>query len=238
MEQGFLQYNHDAVSRTLLCQIHQGEEWWWAALADSPMTSYWLFVCSTLFSSFTMCPFKLVKLLCTLGLFSLVGKACTLGSVGVLFSNIYGPALVCVWGRCHFGYESRSVNDVWFWVLGEQELRKVPFQANIFFLYVYGRLAHETWAAGKNRYSIMPKLHYLSHVALQLRQQSDLADWCQNPLGCSVQLQEDFIGRPSRASRRVNVRQLHRNVIHRCLILAHLALQRSDGDQRGWDCFS
>ena len=156
--------------------------------------------------------------------------------VDALFSNIDGPTLVCeADGTSAMNRALSTMYGSGYWV--NKNCAKSLSRQVFFFLYVYGRLAHETLAVGKNRYSLMPKLHYLSHVALQLRQQSDLVDWCQNPLGCSVQLQEDFIGRPSRASRRVNIRQLHRNVIHRCLILAQLALQRSDGDQRGRDCY-
>ena len=107
-----------------------------------------------------------------------------------------------------------------------------------FFLYTYQCLAHASLAAGKNRFSMMPKLHCLSHTALQLKKQAEGADWVQNPLSFSVQMQEDFIGRPARVSRRCNIRQVHRNVLHRCLILAQVALEKSDEDHRGRDCYA
>ena len=107
-----------------------------------------------------------------------------------------------------------------------------------FFLYTYQCLAHASLAAGKNRFSMMPKLHCLSHTALQLKKQAEGADWVQNPLSSSVQMQEDFIGRPARVSRRCNIRQVHRNVLHRCLILAQVALEKSDEDYRGRDCYA
>ena len=91
--------------------------------------------------------------------------------------------------------------------------------------------------SGKNRFPIMPKLHCLAHVAVELRKQADQSFWVQNPLSASVQLQEDFIGRPSRVSRRVNVRQIHRNVLHRSLILSQIALEKSDEDLRGLDAY-
>jgi len=94
-----------------------------------------------------------------------------------------------------------------------------------------------TMVSGKPRFAMMPKLHYLAHAALQLKRQSELASWAQNPLGASVQLQEDFIGRPSRVSRRVDIRQVHRNVIHRCLVLSEMALVNADVDDRGMDAY-
>ncbi|CAL1161150.1 unnamed protein product [Cladocopium goreaui] len=48
---------------------------------------------------------------------------------------------------------------------------------------------------------------------------------------------EDFIGRPSRVSRRVDIRRVHRNVMLRCLILSEQALQKSDDDDRGMDAY-
>ena len=105
------------------------------------------------------------------------------------------------------------------------------------FVYSYQRCAYLTHVARKPRFALMPKLHYLAHAALQMKQQANLGQWIQNPLGASVQLQEDFIGRPSRVSRRVNIRQVHRNVMFRCLILSEMALLRADDDPRGMDAY-
>lgn len=102
-----------------------------------------------------------------------------------------------------------------------------------FFLQAYHYLASAALQQGKRRFSLMPKLHYLCHAAVDLKNQSQNSAWCRNPLGTSVQVQEDFIGRPSRVSRRVDVRQVHKNTMNRCLLLAELALLKSDEDVRG-----
>ena len=123
-----------------------------------------------------------------------------------------------------------------FWV--KNDVAKTLGRQIGFFLFTYQRLAHAMWTSGKNRFGMMPKLHFLAHASLQLLRQSESSNWCQNPLACSVQVQEDFIGRPSRVSRRVNIRQAHRNVINRCLILSAMALQRAYEDKRATDAYA
>lgn len=106
-----------------------------------------------------------------------------------------------------------------------------------FFLGTYHKLAFEANAAGKHRYALVPKMHCLAHIALALKRQSEVAEFAQNPLATSVQMQEDFIGRPARVSRRVDLRQIHRNVALRTLILAQKALSNSDKDDRHMDAY-
>lgn len=111
--------------------------------------------------------------------------------------------------------------------------------ANCFFHFLgsYQRLAYLTFVAGKARYQLIPKLHYMHHFAVDLDRQASHSRWAQNPLATSVQCQEDYVGRPSRASRRVNIRRLHRNVISRILILQCQALVKADQDQRGMNAY-
>lgn len=73
----------------------------------------------------------------------------------------------------------------------------------------------------------------MHHFAIKLLEQSTSSKWVENPLSTSVQCQEDFVGRPSRVSRRVGIRRLHRNVISRILILQCRALIQADQDARG-----
>ena len=106
-----------------------------------------------------------------------------------------------------------------------------------FFLGTYHKLAFETHAAGKHRYAFVSKMHCLAHIAVGLKRQSEVAEFAENPLATSVQLQEDFIGRPARLSRRVDLRQIHRNVVSRTLILAQKALSNSDLDDRHMNAY-
>ena len=65
------------------------------------------------------------------------------------------------------------------------------------------------------------------------RAEEDKTTWTVNPLAESVQMQEDWIGRPSRLSRRVCPKLIHRRVCQRSLISVMQYLKRADKDQRG-----
>ena len=76
------------------------------------------------------------------------------------------------------------------------------------FLDSYARLARMTHRLGLRRFGLIPKLHFCHHLFLELLHQSQASGsesncWSLNPLSFSVQMQEDYIGRPSRVSRRV-----------------------------------
>lgn len=103
-----------------------------------------------------------------------------------------------------------------FWLMSWKGKRVA--ECFLFFLASYQRLAYLALNARKNRFQMIPKLHYFHHIALDMLRQSSNGPWVMNCLATSVQQQEDFVGRPSRVSRRVDVRRLHRNVISRSLI--------------------
>ena len=105
------------------------------------------------------------------------------------------------------------------------------------FLASYQRLAFLNLTGRKNRFQMIPKLHYFSHVAMDMKEQASNSNWAVNCLAYSVQIQEDFVGRPSRVSRRVNIRRLHRNVMFRSLVLANRALEQADRDERGMNAY-
>ena len=107
------------------------------------------------------------------------------------------------------------------------------------FLSMYARAAQITLNQHKRRFPMTPKIHMLAHSAYSLRSQSHIpgAQWVCNPLAESNQIQEDFIGRPSRLSRRVGVRQVHTSTMYRALILYMNGLRASDADPRSMDSF-
>ena len=93
----------------------------------------------------------------------------------------------------------------------------------LLFLQKYSQAVSIVYRRGLNRFAIIPKLHMLHHGALKLlresqRAQEDGTTWTINPLSESVQMQEDWIGRPSRLSRRVAPRRVHFRVCQRSLI--------------------
>ena len=123
-----------------------------------------------------------------------------------------------------------------FWIRREKGLRL----ANLIFRFLafYATCAHLTLLQRKRRFAMVPKLHMIAHSAVDLQHQAAKSDWVQNPLSLTNQMQEDFIGRPSRISRRVNIRSLHRSLIMRALIVYQHSLRNSDVDLRGMDGYS
>lgn len=108
----------------------------------------------------------------------------------------------------------------------------------LLFLQQYTLATSIVHSRGLNRFAVIPKLHMLHHGALRLIREAQRAEedgtiWTINPLAESVQLQEDWIGRPSRLSRRVSPRQIHLRVCQRSLISVMQFLKRADADQRG-----
>ena len=83
-----------------------------------------------------------------------------------------------------------------------------------------------------NRFTLIPKIHMLHHQCVRLQQECAKSLYCCNPLAESVQMQEDFIGRPSRLSRRVGIKLVHLRSIQRSLIAQEFALKASDEDDR------
>ena len=63
----------------------------------------------------------------------------------------------------------------------------------------------------------------LHHFGLDLVHGADKNEYVLNPLAWSCQMFEDYVGRPSRLSRRVNIRQLHSNTIDRVLAAVETA---------------
>lgn len=108
----------------------------------------------------------------------------------------------------------------------------------LLFLQKYTLATSIVYSRGLNRFSIVPKLHMLHHGAIRLLREAEKAKanstgWCVNPLSESVQMQEDWIGRPSRLSRRVCPKQIHLRVCQRSLISTMSHLKTADEDQRG-----
>eukprot|EP00435_Cladocopium_sp_Y103_P060123 s185_g21.t2 len=118
-----------------------------------------------------------------------------------------------------------------YWIKSD-EARKLSMWIMVF-LQGFTTCAEITLREGCQRYALMPKLHFLHHSAWRLLQEARRGRYAVNPLSESVQCQEDYIGRPCRLSRRVDVRLIHSRVMERALICSQEALEASDRDQRG-----
>ena len=89
------------------------------------------------------------------------------------------------------------------------------------FLFCYARCAHLCMCGYVNhtlRFTMIPKVHFMDHIATRMVVDSAKAEWIINPVAESVQMQEDYIGRPARLSRRVNPRLIHQRVLERSLL--------------------
>lgn len=105
------------------------------------------------------------------------------------------------------------------------------------FLGHYAILAQKTLEAGKRRYPVYPKGHMLCHAALKLLRLGERCRWVLSPMATACQQQEDYIGKPSRISRKTNIRQAHRSILWRSMINIKESLAQAEIDQRGMDAY-
>lgn len=120
-----------------------------------------------------------------------------------------------------------------FWIRKPEGLRLAKWLFG--FLISYMKCVKICNGQGANRFALTPKLHMFHHAPCRIVTECGSGGFCINPLAESVQIQEDYIGRPSRLSRRSDIRALHKHVVSKALICARHALEQADGDQRGFD---
>ena len=77
------------------------------------------------------------------------------------------------------------------------------------FLRSYAKLASMAYQRRERRFTLVPKLHFFNHLMVELLEGARDHKWSLNPMVFSVQLQEDYIGKPSRISRRVSPKSTH-----------------------------
>ena len=87
------------------------------------------------------------------------------------------------------------------------------------FLRLNGRAAVLAHQQSRKVLKHMPNLHRLHHIMWELKCQGAANKYCANPLFLSCQTDEDFIGRPSRVSRRVSARLTIQRTLQRSLIV-------------------
>ena len=88
-------------------------------------------------------------------------------------------------------------------------------------------LSKKCYEMNMRGFVLKPKAHALHHVAYQLKQQLQSGSpLILNPEALSCEVDEDFIGRCSRLSRRVNVKLCDRRVIQRMFLKARALFRR------------
>ena len=89
------------------------------------------------------------------------------------------------------------------------------------FLRRYADIAGHAHRNGQAFWALYPKMHILQHTGISLLNLAKKCSLIPNPLLHSVQCDEDYVGRPSRTSRRVDVRLVVQRVIERHLQRAY-----------------
>lgn len=89
------------------------------------------------------------------------------------------------------------------------------------FLEKYGEAVRVCFHSRRQLFMLMPNLHRLAHITDDMEKQSKVSEWVWNPLVYSCQADEDYVGRPSRVSRRVSILQTIKNTLLRCMEAAY-----------------
>ncbi len=121
--------------------------------------------------------------------------------------------------------------------IGSERARQIATHG-LQFLRAYVELAGLCFSKNKKRFPLTPKGHYLHHQFLGLLHQSQKQTWCLNVVAFGVQMEEDFIGKPSRLARRVSCKTTSLRVIERAFLAMNAAMGRddihSDDQESGW----
>ena len=93
------------------------------------------------------------------------------------------------------------------------------FIANRGFLFLkyYGQLAYQAFKEGRPMFTFMPNLHRCHHLMFCMKDMALRGPLVLNILTWSCAMEEDFIGRPARLSRRTHARTLMLRVMERAL---------------------
>ena len=96
------------------------------------------------------------------------------------------------------------------------------------FLCGYCKLAHWCYRRGYSLYGMVPKLHALAHIRLQLEQGlRQNRTHILNPAVFDCSTSEDFIGRVARQSRRISKKAgFERMILHAYLLKTHFVIKR------------
>ena len=97
----------------------------------------------------------------------------------------------------------------------------------------YAQLASLAFQSQKLRFPLVVKLHMVDHAMRDVLLQCGVADWVWNPLGDSVQHDEDFIGHAARLSRRVGAVSQAQRVLERYRTKAMKAWGKTSGARAG-----
>ena len=119
--------------------------------------------------------------------------------------------------------------DIWI----KPEDGKRIAESGYSFLMGYMKLAAASFKAGRALFIFMPKIHVVHHIVDNLMWEGLNKPWCMNPLVQAVQVDEDFVGRISRVSRKTHPLQAITRTLQRSLKAAKWHYD-SKGYLKGW----
>ena len=105
----------------------------------------------------------------------------------------------------------------------DRELADKAGQLGLYFLRCYFRLAETAYASGHPRYPLYPKHHMLYHGFHYLVSFAGRCRYVLNVICDACPMEEDFVGKVSRCSRRAGTRAIVSSAWRKYLIQAHKA---------------
>lgn len=98
---------------------------------------------------------------------------------------------------------------------------KPIIEAGLSFLKIHYTAVKIAYARKVLLFQLMPNYHRIHHLMWEMYWQAQQLDWVLNPLFAATQSDEDFIGRPSRVSRRVSPRLTIERTLQRSLLATY-----------------
>ena len=105
------------------------------------------------------------------------------------------------------------------WIPSDEAKQIAVSGAN--FLKLHGKAAQVAHSQGQLFFLLMPNYHRIDHLVWDMETQAATSPYVLNPLYCATQSDEDYIGRPSRLSRRVSPRLTIQRTLERSLVAAY-----------------
>ena len=106
-------------------------------------------------------------------------------------------------------------------------------ESGMHYMRCYAKLASKAHALHRPLWVYKPQIHYFHHILLQIKDELYRGAKPYNVLAFSCAMAEDFIGRASLLSRRVNARTTHQRVLQRYLAGAFDVWQHHDAAPQG-----
>ena len=85
---------------------------------------------------------------------------------------------------------------------------------------------HMSYELGENKFGLIPKVHALHEVAMEMFRQCDVSEWVLNPIAETCSIDEDMIGRVAVLSRSVSPKIIARRSLARYLAQINIVWAR------------